>query len=58
MFLVFACKPEEAIASLKKAIRPNPLPPNYYFVKLGRAYDMMEQYNEANVVRQYFSSVF
>jgi adenylate cyclase len=47
MSLVFACKPEEAIAPLKKAIRLNPIPPSYYFVKLGRAYRLMEQYEAA-----------
>ena len=47
MALVFACRPEEAIESLKKAIRLNPVPPSYYFVKLGRAYRMTEQYEEA-----------
>jgi adenylate cyclase len=47
MSLVFACKPEEAIGPLKKAIRLNPIPPSYYFVKLGRAYRIQEQYNEA-----------
>jgi adenylate cyclase len=49
MSLVFACKPEEAIAPLKKAIRLNPIPPSYYFVKLGRAYRLMEQYEAAIV---------
>jgi adenylate cyclase len=47
MSLVYACKPEEAIVSLKKAIRLNPIPPSYYFVKLGRAYRIKEQYEEA-----------
>jgi adenylate cyclase len=47
MALVFACRPLEAIEVLKKAIRLNPLPPSYYFVKLGRAYRMTEQYNRA-----------
>jgi adenylate cyclase len=47
MSLVFACKPEEAIVSLKKAIRLNPIPQSYYFVKLGRAYRIKEQYEEA-----------
>jgi adenylate cyclase len=47
MALVFACRPVEAIEVLKKAIRLNPLPPSYYFVKLGRAYRMTEQYEQA-----------
>ena len=47
MSLVYACKPEEAIVSLKKAIRLNPIPQSYYFLKLGRAYRIKEQYEEA-----------
>ncbi|MGD8882471.1 MAG: adenylate/guanylate cyclase domain-containing protein [Desulfobacterales bacterium] len=47
MSLVFACRPEEAIVSLKRAIRLNPIPQSYYFVKLGRAYRIKEQYEEA-----------
>ena len=47
MSLVYACKPEEAIVSLKKAIRLNPMPQSYYYLKLGRAYRIKEQYEEA-----------
>ncbi len=47
MSLVFACQPDEAIVSLKKAIRLNPIPQSYYFVKLGRAYRIKKQYEEA-----------
>ena len=47
MALVFACRPEEAIGTLEKAIRLNPVPPSFYFVKLGRAYRMTEQYEKA-----------
>ena len=47
MSLVFACRPEEAIVSLNRAIRLNPIPQSYYFVKLGRAYRIKEQYEEA-----------
>jgi adenylate cyclase len=47
MGLVYACMPEEGIRELQKAIRLNPLPPTYYFFKLGRAYRMTGQYDEA-----------
>ena len=47
MGLVYACRPEEGIRELQKAIRLNPVPPTYYFFKLGRAYRMTEQYEEA-----------
>ncbi len=47
MGLVYACRPEEGIRELQKAIRLNPVPPTYYFFKLGRAYRMTGQYEEA-----------
>jgi adenylate cyclase len=48
MGLVYACKPEEGIRTLQKAIRLNPIkPPTYIYFKLGRAYRMTKQYNEA-----------
>jgi adenylate cyclase len=47
MGLVYACRPEEGMRELQKAIRLNPVPPTYYFFKLGRAYRMTEQYEEA-----------
>ncbi len=47
MGLVYACRPEEGIRELQKAIRLNPVPPTYYFFKLGRAYRMTGQYDEA-----------
>jgi adenylate cyclase len=47
MGLVYACRPEEGIRELQKAIRLNPMAPTYYHFKLGRAYRMTEQYEEA-----------
>ena len=48
MSQVYACEPEEGIRTLQKAIRLNPIrPPTYVYFKLGRAYRMMGQYNEA-----------
>jgi tetratricopeptide (TPR) repeat protein len=47
MGLVYACRPEEGIRELQKAIRLNPVAPTYYFFKLGRAYRMTGQYDEA-----------
>jgi adenylate cyclase len=48
MGLVYACRPEEGIRTLQKAIRLNPIgPPTYIYFKLGRAYRMTGQYNEA-----------
>jgi tetratricopeptide (TPR) repeat protein len=48
MSLVYACRPEEGIQTLQKAIRLNPTkPPTYVYFKLGRAYRMIGQYEEA-----------
>ena len=48
MGLVYACRPEEGIRTLQKAIRLNPTnPPIYVYFKLGRAYRMIGQYEEA-----------
>jgi adenylate cyclase len=47
LVLVFSGKPEEAISLLDKAFRLNPVAPFYYFLTLGHAYRMMEQYPEA-----------
>jgi adenylate cyclase len=48
MTLVYACRPEEGIRTLQKAIRLNPtMPPTYVYFKLGRAYRMIGQYDEA-----------
>ena len=48
MSLVYACEPEEGIRILQKAIRLNPIKcPAYVHFKLGRAYRMTKQYNEA-----------
>ncbi len=37
----------EALTSLKKALRLNPLPPPWYFTVLGRAYTRLGRYDEA-----------
>ena len=47
MTLNYMGRPEEAIASLKKAIRLNPIPPNWYLFSLGDGYRLTEQYEEA-----------
>jgi tetratricopeptide (TPR) repeat protein len=48
MGLVYACRPEEGIRTLQKALRLNPIrPPTYVYFKLGRAYRMTGQYDEA-----------
>jgi adenylate cyclase len=48
MGLVYACRPEEGIRTLQKAIRLNPIrPPTYVYFKLGRGYRMTGQYAEA-----------
>jgi len=49
MALVALGRPEEAIVSLKRAIRLNPIPPGYYLFNLGQAYRMTERYEEAIV---------
>jgi adenylate cyclase len=45
--LIYASRPEEAIASLEKAIRINPIAPATYFLNLGRAYRDTGRYEEA-----------
>jgi tetratricopeptide (TPR) repeat protein len=47
MTLNYVGRPEEAIALLKKAIRLNPIPPNWYLFSLGDAYRLTEQYEVA-----------
>ena len=46
-YLIRTGKLNEALISLKKAFRLNPLPPPWYFTFLGRAYTMLERYDEA-----------
>ncbi len=45
--LLSAGRYEEAIAMIKKAIRLNPIPPRWYFLRLGSAYILAERYEEA-----------
>ena len=40
-------RPEEAITLFKKAIRLNPIPPNYYIRYLGESYRLAGRYEEA-----------
>jgi TolB-like protein/Tfp pilus assembly protein PilF len=40
-------KGEEGVAAVKKAIRLNPIPEDYYFYLLGNSHLVIEQYNEA-----------
>ena len=47
MSLNFAGRPEEAIDSLKKAMRLSPFPPAYYIMNLGFAYKEAGHYEEA-----------
>jgi len=47
MVLTSAGRPEEALGLIKKALRLNPLPPNWYFLALGDAQRMLGQYEEA-----------
>jgi adenylate cyclase len=47
MTLNYAGRREEAISLLKKAIRFNPIPPNWYLFSLGEAYFGAGQYEEA-----------
>jgi adenylate cyclase len=47
MILTSAGRPEEAVDLLKKAIRLNPFPPNWYFYSLGNVFFVMGQYEEA-----------
>jgi adenylate cyclase len=45
--LNFACRDEEAIRQLEKAIRMNPFPPSFYFMHLGMAHFSLRQYDQA-----------
>jgi adenylate cyclase len=47
MILTSAGRPEEAVALVKKAIRLNPFPPNWYFLGLGNVFFVMGRYEEA-----------
>jgi adenylate cyclase len=47
MTLSYAGRPDEAIAYLKQGIRLNPFPPYWYFLHLGRCYNIKGQYEEA-----------
>jgi len=49
MTLTFVGRLEEAIASSKKAMRLNPMPPNWYFADLAHTYRLTGQYEEAIV---------
>jgi tetratricopeptide (TPR) repeat protein len=45
--VLYSGDPSRAILLLEKAMRLNPIPPNFYFVHLGIAYRMMGQYYES-----------
>jgi adenylate cyclase len=45
--LNFACRDNEAIGQLEKAIRMNPFPPSFYFMHLGGAHFNLRQYDSA-----------
>jgi len=47
MILTSAGRPGEAVDLVKKAIRLNPFPPNWYFLCLGNVFFIMGQYEEA-----------
>jgi tetratricopeptide (TPR) repeat protein len=47
MVLTSAGRPEEALGLIGKALRLNPLPPNWYFLAWGDAQRMLGQYEEA-----------
>jgi len=47
MILNYAGRREAAIASLEKAMRLNPIPPNWYLFSLGEAYCFAGEYEEA-----------
>jgi adenylate cyclase len=47
MILNYAGRREAAIASLKKAMRLNPIPPNWYLFSLGEAYCFAGEHEEA-----------
>jgi adenylate cyclase len=50
MTLHYVGRREEAIVLLEKAIRLNPIPPNWYLFSLGEAYCLTGQYEEAIAV--------
>jgi adenylate cyclase len=45
--LNYVGRPDDAIASFKKAIRLNPIPPAWYLQNLGRSYRMVERYEDS-----------
>ncbi len=47
MTLHYVGRPDEAIALFKKAIRLNPMPPNWYLTVLAQAYSHTERYEQA-----------
>lgn len=47
MILTSAGRADEAAGLIKKAMRLNPFPPNWYFLSLGDAHFWMERYDEA-----------
>jgi len=47
MTLTYSDRPEEAITLLKKAMRLNPIPPNWYLNQLANAYGRTGQYEQA-----------
>jgi tetratricopeptide (TPR) repeat protein len=47
MVLTSAGRPEDALGLIRKALRLNPLPPNWYFVVWGDAERMLGQNQEA-----------
>jgi adenylate cyclase len=55
MILTAVGKPDEAIVMIKKAMRLNPRPPNWYFLTLGDAYLWGQRCNEA--VEEYTKAV-
>jgi len=45
--LNFACRDEEAVSQLEKAIRMNPFPPAFYYMHIGIAHFNLRQYEQA-----------
>jgi TolB-like protein/class 3 adenylate cyclase/Flp pilus assembly protein TadD len=45
--LNFACRDEQAVKQLEKAIRMNPFPPSFYYMHLGIAHFNLKQYEQA-----------
>jgi len=63
LILIFNGRPKEAIEAIKKAIRLNPLPPDFYWHILGQAYCDVGMYEEAvaackEALRRYPNSLF